>query len=73
MPDGTRGFTFERTRGLDAAAAVVSSQAPFAFFAGLPLKGMGRSFSGLLSVGAKPFIPRVDSAASLKSLKLTVD
>lgn len=73
MPDGTKGFTFERTRGLDAAAAEVSSMAPFAFFAGLPLKGMGRSFSGLLSVGAKPFIPRVDSAASLKSLKTTLD
>ena len=73
MPDGTKGFVYERTKGLDEAAAAVTaagpSASPLMFFAGLPLKGLGRAeFIPSLSVEAKPFVPRSESSASLKGM-----
>ncbi len=65
MPDGTKGFVFDRTKGLEAAAADMPEGRPFVFFAGLPLKGVGKVFAAALSVQARPFIPRAESMNKL--------
>jgi cold shock CspA family protein len=66
MPDGTKGFIFERLKGLDAAAADAPEDAPYVFFAGIPLKGLGGAFAPNLCVDAPVFIPKSDSVASLR-------
>ncbi len=68
MPDGSRGFVFERLKGLDAAAADAPQDSPYVFFAGLPLKGLGGAFAANLCVDAPVFIPKNDSVASLKMM-----
>ena len=67
MPDGTKGFVFDRKKGLEVAAKDAPVGSPFTFFSGLPLKGVGPFFAACVSVQAKPFIPRSESLVSLKS------
>ncbi len=68
MPDGSRGFVFERVKGLEAAAVDAPEDAPYVFFAGLPLKGLGGAFAANLCVDAPVFIPKSDSVASLRMM-----